>query len=692
MSLAAQTQSLGAQSGARSLLTFATTKVVSLPVEGTLGEAAEVMSRQHISSIVILDAGERPVGILTERNILRAMQSGHDPETPVEQVMSAPVVTVNASTDETQAYRLCLQENIRHLVVVNDEGRLAGVLSETDFRLHMQLEVIAGHRQVASVMSRTVLALPPEAELGLALNLMHAQKDSCVVVVDGAIPVGILTERDVVRFYAQKRIDLQAILADVMTTSLVSVTNEASLNQAAQQMLQSATRHLVVVDADGHLAGLVTEHDLTQTLSHEISDALLDNETQLLRILVNTIPDLVWLVDRQGSYRACNAAFERFCGLKEWDILGKTDQDFAGLGLNVHSFGQGGRDWETEGLLETQEVLRFANGYEGTFDILRTPMRDRQKNWVGVLNIARDITERCKAEDWQRLTASVITNAREGILVTDADVRIVEVNQSFVRITGYEREDVLGKKPSLLRSGHQDEAFYAEMWKVLTEQDFWSGEVWNRRKDGEVYVERLTISVVRDRRGEISHYAGIFADITPVKENEQRLERIAYYDALTGVPNRNLLADRMDQALAQTRRASTMMAVCYMDLDGFKLINDSYGHGAGDQLLVEMTRRVSACMRGGDSLVRLGGDEFVLLMLGFSQAYECERSIRRLLDVIAQPVLIESRNLVVTASLGVTLYPKDKGTPETLLRHADQALYQAKRDGKNGYAFYERVI
>ena len=306
-----------------------------------------------------------------------------------------------------------------------------------------------------------------------------------------------------------------------------------------------------------------------------------------------------------------------------------------------------------------------------------------------LFGVIQDVTERRLAEDRLRLAASVFVNSHEGILITDAQARIVEANEAFTRLTGYAREEVLGKNPRLLQSGHQGPEFYAGMWRTLLATDHWNGEVWNRRKDGALYAELLTISAVRDAAGEVGHYVGVFADITPQKEHQRELERIAHYDALTGVPNRVLLSDRMSQAIAQTRRTGTLMAVGYLDLDGFKPINDRHGHAAGDRLLVEMAQRMRECLRGGDTVARVGGDEFILLLLGLEGIDEAEAALRRILDAIARPLLVGEETTTVSASLGVTLYPLDDADADTLLRHADQAMYQAKQSGKNRHHLFD---
>ena len=222
--------------------------------------------------------------------------------------------------------------------------------------------------------------------------------------------------------------------------------------------------------------------------------------------------------------------------------------------------------------------------------------------------VIRDISERKRSESGLRLAASVYANSYEGIIITDPDKTIVDVNPAFTRITGYSRDEVLGRTPKLLASGKHDTAFYKQMWSSIAEHDFWQGEVCNRRSNGELYTEILSLSVIRDSAGKLQHFIGVFSDISLLKAHEEELYRIAHFDMLTGVPNRRLLLDRLSQALLRTRRTGRSVAVCYLDLDGFKLVNDRFGHEGGDKLLVEMTKRLRKVLRTDDTFGRLGGD------------------------------------------------------------------------------------
>ena len=316
--------------------------------------------------------------------------------------------------------------------------------------------------------------------------------------------------------------------------------------------------------------------------------------------------------------------------------------------------------------------------------------RDADGKPMRMIGTNNDITERRQAQEKLLLAAGVFTHALEGILITAPNGSILDVNAAFTRITGFSREDAIGQNPKILSSGRQDPAFYAAMWDALTVQGHWSGEIWNRRKNGEVYAEMLTISAVRDEQGATQHFVALFSDITTLKEHQSQLEHIAHFDALTNLPNRLLLADRLQQAMAQAQRRSKQVVVAYLDLDGFKNVNDLHGHDVGDQLLVTLANTMKATLREGDTLARIGGDEFVAVLIDQDGIESCMPMLSRLLEAAAEPVTLGELVLQGSVSVGVTFYPQAQDiASDQLLRQADQAMYHAKLAGKNRYHVFD---
>ncbi len=302
-----------------------------------------------------------------------------------------------------------------------------------------------------------------------------------------------------------------------------------------------------------------------------------------------------------------------------------------------------------------------------------------------------DLSALKQAEERLQLTASVFTHTREAIIITDAQGRIIEVNQAFSRISGYARDEVIGKNPRILQSGQHNKMIYVAMWRDLKRRGYWSGELWNRRKNGELYAEMLTINAVYNPHGQVTHYVSLASDITAQKEYQQQLEHLIYHDPLTGLSNRVMLTDRLQQAMAQARRRRQQLAVAYIDLDGFKAINEYYGTACGDQLLITTAERLARIMREGDTLARLGGDEFIFVFNDLTDVDSSSAALfTRLLSAVAEPIVLDEQTVRVSASLGVTYYPQaEEIDADQLLRQADQAMYSAKLTGKNRYQVFD---
>ena len=354
-------------------------------------------------------------------------------------------------------------------------------------------------------------------------------------------------------------------------------------------------------------------------------------------------------------------------------------------------------------ILEPQGITSLINvplmdygtclGYVG-LDIVNANEASLGEDELAFLTLFADLLvnleRRKRAEAPLKLSATVFDHANEGIMITDVSGKILKVNDAFSRITGYDSKEVIGKDPSILSSGSQDEKYYKQMWTSLQKTLSWSGEIWNRRKTGEVYAEMQTVSAVTNASGKITHYVSLFSDISAQKAHQQALEHIANYDALTNLPNRVLLKDRMLQAMTQAQRRGELIAVIYLDLDGFKEINDRHGHKVGDQLLIQISKSMQEALRSSDTLARLGGDEFIVILADLPNSETSHPLINRLLEAASTPLLIDNKILKVTASLGVTYYPQQESIDaDQLLLQSDLAMYKSKQLGKNQFHLFD---
>ncbi|HEY0721551.1 MAG TPA: diguanylate cyclase [Gammaproteobacteria bacterium] len=286
------------------------------------------------------------------------------------------------------------------------------------------------------------------------------------------------------------------------------------------------------------------------------------------------------------------------------------------------------------------------------------------------------------------LMLKVFENASEGVIITDPQAKILRVNHAFSRLTGYREAEVVGQRTNLLYSGRQNDEFYRQMWHQLLETGHWEGEIWNRRKNGDVYLEWLSIAAVKDSSGHTSHYVAVFSDITRAKENEQQLRHLAHFDQLTQLPNRILFHDRLHQAMAMARREGKQVAVLFLDLDGFKAVNDQLGHAAGDELLRQVAKRLQENLRESDTVSRYGGDEFTIVLPDVSSRDGIATTATKLVEAVARPYLIGGHSAHITTSLGISLYPSLADSGDKLITQADMAMYHAKNHGKNHFEFF----
>lgn len=314
--------------------------------------------------------------------------------------------------------------------------------------------------------------------------------------------------------------------------------------------------------------------------------------------------------------------------------------------------------------------------------------RDMEGNATALIGYVRDITERLHKEESLRLYGRIFENSGEGILITDAQENIVTVNRAFSEITGFTAEEVIGSTPRILRSGRHDQAFYEEMWRALREHGQWQGEIWDRHKNGTIFPKWANISTVRNEQGEITHYFSTFSDISERVAAEERIRQLAFYDTLTGLPNRATIYSLLEQALAEARRNKQSGALMFIDLDRFKYVNDTLGHGAGDELIRRVASRFKTCLRASDVIARLGGDEFVVALIDITKADDAAIVAEKILAIFSSPFLIDGHEISISASIGISVYPADGMTVEDLVKYADIAMYRAKDQGRSSFLFY----
>ncbi|WP_426175626.1 bifunctional diguanylate cyclase/phosphodiesterase [Massilia sp. TWR1-2-2] len=403
-------------------------------------------------------------------------------------------------------------------------------------------------------------------------------------------------------------------------------------------------------------------------------------------ILDNVMFGVMFL--RRGRVVSVNRRCEELFGYTSGQLTGAS---MALLFLSEQEFEESGsRQYATlaDGKYFTEERQYLRSDGSTVWCLASGYALDPQRAEDGSIWVFADVTERKLAEEKLRLSATVLEHIADGVMVIDVNGRIVAINPAFTQITGYIEIDAIGQDSMLTRSSRHDISFYLEMWEDLRENGFWRGEVWNMRKNGELYLEWLTVSAVRDNHGEITHYVAVFSDITKVKESQDKLDHMAHHDPLTALPNRLLFHDRLQHALQRAGRDKEQLAILFIDLDRFKNVNDTLGHHVGDELLKQVASALAGELREGDTLARLGGDEFIVLLENIGGQTGAGHVAGKLVSMFEQPFMVADYELFVTGSVGISVYPQDATDLNMLIRNADVAMYQAKARGRNGFQFY----
>ncbi len=577
--------------------------------------------------------------------------------------------------------------------MVGQVDRSRVTLTETDLFTH------APARTARQMVSGNLHSCAPDATVSEVAGVMQERHCSSMVIVEGGLPCGIWTERDALAIDFADPQAFDQPISKVMTQPVKVIDGNATISEIGLRFKRERIRHLVVVDDAGKPLGMLSQTDvvLNQSAEHFLTFRDVRSAMSGLPPVLPadmSVAEAVRLI-RQS---AADAVVVTAPGWTEPGIVTERDIVRAVAGRHPGTIGELCSrpvvSVRPEATLLTARNLFVRHGFR------HLAVREADGALVGLLTFA-DILETLQYEYVAQINEAlarsrkdlqtarqVIEASVDAVLITDAAGRIEYVNMSFTRLTGYSADEVIGRNPRLLKSGRHSDEFYQRIWAELAEHGHWQGEIWNRRKDGEIFAMWQRINAIRAVDGSNMKYASVFSDITERKQNEELILYQANYDALTGLPNRRLFYDRLEQELKKAHRADQVLALLFIDLDRFKEVNDTLGHHVGDQLLQEATRRIGLCVRESDTVARLGGDEFVVILTGLTDGGGVGKVAEHIIHELEQPFAFGKEQVYPSASVGITLYPGDGLDADTLLANADQAMYTAKSQGRNCFSYF----
>lgn len=495
----------------------------------------------------------------------------------------------------------------------------------------------------------------------------------------------------------QNGLELLRQLPDAIkaTTSVIMLTGLENLTLASRCFEAGAQDFLLKDEvSQRHLLRAVNLAQERRTMAMALaeSDAAAARATTEWNKALSQVSDAIYLVDSDRRLLRANPAFFQLFDCDPQESLGKPIRELLYPGGTSPArclFCGDDTGMDSPLILEADDP---GNPLDIPLELTIQPINNDEGDLTSSLICLHDLVRTRQTEERLRLLAGVFDNTAQGVVITGSDATIIEVNRSFTTILGYERDEVIGGNPRRWKSGRHDKDFYDEMWSALQNTGSWSGEIWNRHKNGEILPVWQSINAIFDENNRITHFTSVFSDISDLKRSQEQLDHLAHHDILTDLPNRLLLKERLEQAIRHARRRNTLLAVIFLDVDNFKHINDSLGHPAGDRLMQEMAKTLVHATRDGDTVARLGGDEFALLLEDVDKPESAGIAAQKVQSALSAPVTIAGREIRPTASLGISLYPQDGETPSTLLRNADSAMYQAKENGRNKFCFYTREL
>lgn len=767
----------------------------------TLQEVLDLMIQNKTKHFVLLDDKKKPMGIITERDILFLYTKHIDLNLKAIDYAKTCLITSKVNRKINYILGLMLNHRIRRVILVDYEGSYLGTILQEKLIYEFEQDLFKTHTKAKDLIKVNLKAIFVKKEVNIqtALELMNENRIGSILIFDNNTPIGILTESDIINL-AQKHIDTSLNIQEFMHQNIICFDSEDLLFEIVNKMRKEEIRRAVIFDKNTNEYFIITSKDILNNIKgnynlflesklrdvkstfNSLNEAVIElfnneeeqliywfnqkakklfnlaidknittiipknkwdeiykrilrndlEESQIIEIndevfqltIMNTflldssiikllftniteiartneqieskfkflyeqIPYPYQSLDEKGVITNINKRWSEITGYTKDEVIGQkfsvfTDESYKRLKVIFKKF------LSTKKVEDERLRIKKKNG-----EIILAEFSGNISNINGQLKthcVFKDITEEEKIEKKLKLSDIVFENTTEGIIISNEKNEIISINSAFTKITGYEKEDILYKNPKILRSGKHPKVFYKNLWKELSTTGQYTGEIWNRKKNGEIYPEWLNISIVRDSNGNILNYVAIFSDITKIKKSNEKIEYLAHHDPLTNLPNRLLLKARLDQSITHASNSKESLALFFIDIDNFKIINDTYGHSIGDKIINLVASRLQKNLRPDDTISRIGGDEFIIVIENIDQIKDIEKIANKILDDFKEPVKLQEYLFDVTVSVGISLFPNNSLNAEDLIKHADTAMYSAKNAGRNQYHFYKNEM
>ena len=638
--------------------------------ESDIQNAINIMSKENIGSILIFDE-DKPIGILTETDVINLAQKHIDTSLNIQEFMHSNIITFNVEDLLFFVVRKMKEEDIRRAILFDESKNEYFLITSKDI-----LNNIKGNYNLFL-----------ESKLKDVKKTFNSLNEVVIELFDN-------DEEQIIYWFNDKATKLFDIAIDNSITTIIPQNVWKKIYERIKNNDFSKNEILEIGDNVFQLTvinNVLLENSIIKLLFTNISEIAHANKQieNKFKLLYEQVPYPYQSLNNKGIVTNVNKKWLEVTGYTKDEVIGEkfslfTDEDFERLKEMFKHFLEN-KHVENERIrIKRKDGSVIITSFTGNISNINAEIKTHC--------IFKDITEEEKIEKKLKLSDIVFENTTEGIIITDEKNKIISVNNAFSKITGYFPHEIIGKNPKILKSGKHDKSFYKILWEELKSTNQYKGEIWNRKKSGEVYPEWLNISVVKDSFGNVLNYVAIFSDITKIKNSNKKIEHLAHHDALTNLPNRLLLKARLDKSIEKSNTTKQKLAIFFIDIDNFKIINDTYGHSIGDNIINLVAKRLQKNLRVKDTISRIGGDEFIIVIEDIDEINNIEKIANKILNDFKEPVKMQEYLFEVTISMGISIFPDYGLTTEDLIKQADTAMYSAKNKGRNQYQFYKNEM